>query len=74
MMDTTSIFYIRLYIRNKNSLGIVQGCQIYIGKTYQKGGSRCDSAVKWRKWENKLNWEAPGLLPTPGNLLDQNVK
>jgi hypothetical protein len=31
-------------------------------------GSRCGSAVKWWKWENKLYREDPGLLPTPGNL------
>jgi hypothetical protein len=31
-------------------------------------GSRCGSAVKWWKWENKWNWEDLGLLPTPGNL------
>jgi hypothetical protein len=31
-------------------------------------GSRCGSAVTWWKWENKLNWEDPGSLPTPGNL------
>jgi hypothetical protein len=31
-------------------------------------GSRCGSAVKWWKWENKWNQEDPGLLPTPGNL------
>jgi hypothetical protein len=32
-------------------------------------GSRCGSAVKWCKWENKWNQEDPGSLPTPGNLL-----
>jgi hypothetical protein len=30
--------------------------------------SRCGSAVKWWKWENKWNQEDPGSLPTPGNL------
>jgi hypothetical protein len=32
-------------------------------------GSCCGSTEKWWKWENKLNQEDPGLLPTPGNLL-----
>jgi hypothetical protein len=32
-------------------------------------GSRCGSALKWRKWENEWNWEDPGSLPTLGNLI-----
>jgi hypothetical protein len=32
-------------------------------------GSRCGSAVKWWKCENNWNGEAPGSLPTWGNLL-----
>jgi hypothetical protein len=30
--------------------------------------SRCGSAVKWWKWENKKNREDPGSLRTPGHL------
>jgi hypothetical protein len=37
-------------------------------------GSRCGSAVKWWKWENKRNRVDPGLLPTPGNLFKKNIR
>jgi hypothetical protein len=38
-----------------------------------KEGSRCGSAVKWWKWENKWYREDPGLLHTPGNLFKKTM-
>jgi hypothetical protein len=37
-------------------------------------GSRCGSAVKWWKWENKWNQEDPGSLLTPGNFFIKKIK